>query len=327
MQAIVTSSIPSLQPLYTMLRYHLGWVDSAGRPVGNRPGKGIRPAICLLACQATGGDWQRAVPAAAAIELVHNFSLIHDDIEDRDAERRGRPTVWKLWGEAQAINAGDAMFVLSRLALHRLLDHGLPPVQVQAATLAFDRACLALCQGQFLDLSYEDRLDVTADEYLEMVSGKTAALLGLSAQLGALLGAGDPALAETYHRFGAELGIAFQIYDDVLGIWGDESQTGKAAGNDLRRRKKSFPVVYGLSRGAWAAGRSLADLYRQPTLADADVHLALAILDSVAARDHALAVAHAHYQAALAALDETDIENEAQDELHELAAFVVSRSG
>jgi geranylgeranyl diphosphate synthase type I len=308
-----------------MLRYHLGWVDPAGRPTGGRPGKGIRPTICLLACQATGGDWQRAVPAAAAIELIHNFSLIHDDIEDRDVVRRGRPTVWKLWGEAQAINAGDTMFVLSRLALHRLLDRDLPPALVQAASLAFDRACLALCQGQFLDLSFEDRLDVTADEYLAMVGGKTSALMGLSAGLGALIGSGDPALAETYRRFGAGLGFAFQIYDDVLGIWGDESQTGKPAGNDLRRRKKSFPIVYALSRGAGAAGRTLADLYRQPALDDADVRLALASLDGVDAHGHALAVARDHYQAALATLDETGIENEAQAELRSLAAFVVSR--
>jgi geranylgeranyl diphosphate synthase type I len=265
------------------------------------------------------------LPAAAALELLHNFSLIHDDIEDGDAERRGRPTVWKIWGEPQAINAGDALFTLSRLALHHLRDRGLSPALVQAANQAFDRACLALCEGQFLDISFEKRLDVTIGEYLEMVGGKTAALLGLSAQLGALIGSADSSLAEMYQRFGAKLGVAFQIYDDILGIWGDESQTGKPAGSDLRRRKKSFPIVYALHCREGAAGHKLADLYSLPRLDDAQVQLALGILDSVAAREHTLAVAHDHYQAALAALEETGIVGSAQDELRTLAEFVISR--
>jgi len=322
MRALLAAPDPALATLYTMFQYHLGWVDAQGQPISSRGGKMIRPAFCLLTAEAVAGHWEPALPAAAAIELVHNFSLIHDDVEDGDVERRGRPTVWAVWGQPHAINAGDAVFVLARLALSRLADRGISPARLVTATQAFDRACLALCHGQFLDLSFETRLDVTVDEYLAMVRGKTAALLGLSAHLGALLSSDNLELATHYRRFGEELGVAFQLFDDVLGIWGERALTGKPTASDVLRRKKSFPVIHAMER----VGERLRRFYRQPTISPDDLPAILALLEETDARTATQIMAESHHLAALEELAATGIENPAQDALRSLASFLIHRS-
>ena len=205
-------------PFYGMLRYHLGWVDEQLRKVNADTGKRIRARLCLLACEAVGGDPGQALPAAVAVELVHNFSLIHDDIQDRSEYRRHRRTVWAVWGEPQAINAGDDMFVLAQLALvDGELDN--PRVTVHAVR-ALNQACRMLCEGQYLDLDFERRPTITLQDYYGMIERKTAALLGASCQLGALYGGAGPSVVAALSSFGKQLGIAFQIRDDYLGIWG-----------------------------------------------------------------------------------------------------------
>ncbi|MEI2691836.1 MAG: polyprenyl synthetase family protein [Anaerolineae bacterium] len=233
---------------YGMLRYHMGWVDPAMQPAVINSGKRIRPVVCLLACAAVGGAVEDALPAAAAVELLHNFSLIHDDVEDNSSTRRHRPTVWALWGVPQAINAGDAMFTLARLALHGVTGRGVVAATALEASAIFDRACLRLTEGQYLDMSFEDRQDVAVEEYVAMIEGKTAALLSASLELGALLGGADEGTRRSLAEFGRGLGLAFQMQDDILGIWGDETITGKSAASDILARKKSLPVVYALAR-------------------------------------------------------------------------------
>lgn len=233
-----------LSEYYAMMAYHLGW-DAAAPP--NSSGKRLRPLLCLLTCAASGGEWERALPMGAAIELLHNFTLIHDDIQDNSPLRRGRPTVWRHWGQAQAINAGDAMFTLAHLAPHALTVSA--DVTLTALEI-FDRTCLTLTQGQYLDMSFETRERVTVAEYLTMIEGKTAALVAASAELGALLAGANEACRAQYRQFGRCLGLAFQIQDDVLGIWGDPAVTGKSAASDLEKRKKSLPVVHGLEQSA-----------------------------------------------------------------------------
>lgn len=152
-----------------MMHYHLGWVDERFQPKPARGGKRLRPLLCLLACEAAGGDVHDALPAAAAIEILHNFSLVHDDIEDNSPTRRGRPAVWALWGVPQAVNVGDALFALAHRTLGRLWERDMPAERVLAAILAFDEACVALTEGQYLDMSFEERSDVTVDEYLRMI--------------------------------------------------------------------------------------------------------------------------------------------------------------
>lgn len=246
MRAALSDRGDECDGLYGWLRYHLGWADLAGRPEQASAGKGIRARACLTACAAVGGPAARAVPVAAAIELTHAFSLIHDDIEDGDRQRRGRAALWTLVGIPQAINAGDALFSIARLLLSRATDEPDPGLRLRILAI-YDAACLRLAEGQYLDLRFEDELEVSQAAYLRMVAGKTGALLGAATATGALAGGGQPEVAEALGRFGESVGLAFQMHDDVLGMWGDPARTGKPAGADLGRRKRSLPVIMGLA--------------------------------------------------------------------------------
>jgi geranylgeranyl diphosphate synthase type I len=316
---------PRLASFYGMMQYHLGWVDRDFAPAKSGTGKHLRPILCLLACQATGGDPDQALPAAAAIELVHNFSLVHDDIEDNSPLRRGRPTVWKVWGVPQAINAGDALFALAHLAMQRLANRGVPPQRVLTALEILDQACLALTEGQHLDLSFESRLDVDVEQYLAMIRGKTAALFSAAAQLGALVAGSDPASIARCRRFGQNLGLAFQIVDDILGIWGDPQVTGKPAADDIRQRKKTLPIVRALGEEQRTENQGLREIYQREIIDEEAARAALKILKALGARRYAQTMASDYYQQAQAELDATGIANEAQDDLRELTAFLVER--
>ena len=243
-------SDPSTKPFREMLAFHMGWQKKTGR---KRPaGKRIRPLLTLLACASVGGRWRQAVPAAAALELLHNFSLVHDDIEDNSRTRRGRPTVWRRYGVPLAINAGDALFTIANQAVLNLMQHYEPPT-VATVLGIIEQACLDLTKGQFLDLYNQEKGRLTIERYWQMIGGKTAALLAACSQVGALLGGAGPRKVYAYRKFGELLGLAFQVEDDILGIWGEENRTGKSAATDLQEGKLSLPVVYGISRrGAFA---------------------------------------------------------------------------
>ncbi len=231
-----------------MIHYHMGWADADLNVAESPAGKRIRPLLCLLCAEAAGGDWRQAVPAGAAIEILHNFTLVHDDIQDKSPTRRGRQTVWKLWGENQAINAGDAMFAQAHLAMCNLLERGVAAGIVVQALRRLDETCLELTKGQHADMDFENRQNVSVSEYLAMIDGKTAALLALAAELGALIAGKDEATVNHYAQFARYLGLAFQVRDDILGVWGDEAEIGKSAATDIETRKKSLPVLYGLER-------------------------------------------------------------------------------
>ena len=233
-----------LAEMKNMLAYHMGWEGSVAG--ADSRGKRIRPMLVLLTTIASGGNWKDALPAACAVELIHNFSLIHDDIEDNSPQRRGRPTVWKKWGIAQATNIGDTMFTLAHMQLLRLADI-LPPENVIRAATLLHQVCLQLTQGQYLDLAYEHRDQLAEDDYWCMISGKTATLLAACAELGAMTAAASEELCKTYHEFGYALGSAFQAQDDYLGIWGDAELTGKSNDSDLVSGKKTLPIIYGLN--------------------------------------------------------------------------------
>lgn len=312
-------------PCYRLLGYHLGWLDSQGRPQASPGGKALRPALCLLACQAVGGEMSRALPGAAALELIHEFSLIHDDIQDGDVERRHRPTLWSLWGQPRALNAGDAMRILAGLALERLGGRGVPaPGQLRAAFL-LDQSCLEMIEGQYLDISYETRLDITPQAYLDMVDRKTAALFSCALHLGALLGARDEALAQPFRDYGRKLGLAFQIRDDILGIWGREEATGKPFGNDIRRRKKSYPVVVALAAARGAAAEELISLYRREGVEEAQVARVIQLLEGLGARECAQEKARELKEGALQELEGAPLPAWARAELQEISAFLVER--
>ncbi len=226
-------------PIHRMVRYHLGWVDKHGRAGEFNRGKGLRSTLCLLACEAIAGDHRPALPAAAALDLLHSFTLAHDDIMDRDILRHGRATVWKVWGEAEAINTGDMLYARAFTSLTNFPD---PAVAAKATRLLAD-TCVTIVEGQSADIRFEKRDDVTVDEYISMVSRKTAALIGTSLRMGALAAGAPDSVENGLTDLGQSMGIAFQIRDDMLGIWGDSGATGKPVGQDLRRKKKTLPIL------------------------------------------------------------------------------------
>jgi geranylgeranyl diphosphate synthase type I len=308
---------PRTRPFHEMLAYHMGWTGEGAGPEAT--GKRVRPLLVLLAAASCGADWRPALPAAAAVELVHNFSLLHDDIEDNSDKRRGRTTVWKKWGLAQGINAGDGMFILANLALADLEADYPAPIVIRAATI-LQHACLDLTRGQFLDISYEDRADLAVDDYWPMVGGKTAALIAACCQLGALLGGADAARQEAYRAFGHYLGLAFQVQDDILGIWGDEALTGKSAAGDLVEGKKSLPVLFGLEKNGEFAKR----WQRGPIRAE-EVRAAAALLEAESARRSAQEAARQMTNLALESLRVANPQGEAGEALKSLADKLLQR--
>ncbi|MBN6039256.1 family 2 encapsulin nanocompartment cargo protein polyprenyl transferase [Amycolatopsis sp. 195334CR] len=253
--------------------YHFGWLDERGAPADGDGGKALRPALVLLCAEAVGGG-PRAVPAAVAVELVHNFSLLHDDVMDGDATRRHRATAWHVFGTGAAILAGDALLTL---AMDVLSPSGQPSLRV------LGNAVQDLVEGQIADLAFEKRIDVTVPECVRMAERKTGALLGASCALGALAGGADAERANELRQFGEQLGLAFQFIDDLLGIWGDPSVTGKPVHNDLRSRKKSLPVVSALTSGT-PAGAELIGLYQAESLTEAGLARAAELVELAGGR-------------------------------------------
>lgn len=229
------------EELHEMISYHLGFADHQGK--ARYSGKKLRPMILLLCSQMVSGDWQAALPAAAAVELIHNFSLIHDDIQDQSPIRHGRETLWKKWGVPKAINAGDALFALAFSEIQKLQKTKSSRITLEASRLLAE-TCLALTSGQSLDLAFETCGEVSVDEYLKMSAGKTSALFSASAELGALIGNAEMPLRKKLAQFGRSLGLAFQMQDDWLGIWGEDAKTGKSNMSDLVSGKKSLPIIY-----------------------------------------------------------------------------------
>ncbi len=288
MRSVLANGEPAVAAHYGMMRYHMGWMNERFEPELSPTGKRLRPIFCLLACSEMGGDPAQALPAAAGLEILHNFSLIHDDIEDGDEMRRHRPTVWKLWGAPQAINAGDGMFALAFAAIQRLAQTGVSADCTLAALNIFTQMCLDLTEGQHLDMGFEQRSDVTVTEYLRMIQGKTAALLGACLAMGALIANAGLEKVELLRSFGQSIGLAFQIQDDILGIWGDPARTGKPAGADILRRKKSLPLLHALNHPA--TGEQFGSLLTTPDLGPAQLPAAMTLLAQAESR----AVAEEH---------------------------------
>lgn len=306
--------------MYSMMQYHMGWVDAALQPADVPAGKRIRPVLALLSCAAAAGNWRQAVPAAAAIELLHNFTLIHDDIQDNSPTRRGRDTVWRVWGTPQAINSGDAMFALAHSALYRLLDHGVPADIVVAAARRFDNSCVRLTEGQYHDMRFETMPEVAVEDYIDMIGGKTAALLALCGELGALVAGAGAGTVAHYAAFARDLGLAFQIKDDILGIWGDEETIGKSAATDVETRKKTLPVLYGLERD-----ETLRSLYNQRENGASFVDDVVSLLDRAGAHAYAQQEAERYSTSALHHLEASGAGGAAGHALLELANMLLQR--
>jgi len=321
LKAIIGSS-PS--QFYQMMRYHLGWVDEQGSPQETETGKLLRPVLCLTSCRAVGGDWQRALPAAAVLELIHNYTLVHDDIEDQSDFRRHRRTVWNIWGQAQAINTGDGMYALSRLAILKLRNNGFSDNLVLGVIELLDQACVRLCEGQYSDMRFESRYNVSIEEYLDMIEKKTANLISYSIKIGAVLGTDDWYTADELERFGLKLGMSFQIRDDMLGIWGIQDKTGKSK-SDVLQRKKSLPIIYGLTSNIADCADTIQAIYNKEIVGEDDPTTITEVLDKAGAKDFCQNLANEYCNEAISILNKLQLDGQAQSELKEIADFFIKR--
>lgn len=331
------------------ISYHLGWLDTSFQPLPpdkiSAGGKKLRPTLAILCylsameSQAPSSDTQanlrRVIPLAAALELIHNYSLVHDDIEDEDQLRRGRPTLWSMFGKPVAINIGDCLHALAFRCLDNLRQHGFGSDRLWKLGCTLADTSVKLTLGQHSDLQFQDRLDVTTEMYLKMIGRKTAALISCATYCGAFL-ALDPSQPQTaerlkvYANYGHQLGIGFQIWDDVLGIWGLEAETGKPAGSDIRRRKKTLPILFGLANSPQR--EQFLDLYKRtdPMTAEGQ-QFVIKTLENCGAREYAEQKANSHKEQALKALARTagDSEilnlNPALLKLSNLTSFMVDR--
>lgn len=306
----------STRPFHEMLSYHMGWRGAVAR---GQSGKRIRPLLTLLACASVSDRWREAAPAAAALELLHNFSLVHDDIQDNSPTRRGRLTVWKKFGVPLAINAGDALFVIAAQAgldLSRSYD----PTVVISASAILQQACLDLTAGQYLDLHHQADERMPLKAYWRMIDGKTAALLAAGTHIGALLGGASARKCYEYHKFGQLLGLAFQVEDDVLGIWGDEKHTGKSTITDLAEGKLSLPVVYALHQAG-----PFGSLWRDAKARPKNASRLRKQLEDVGAREYAMRQAQRLTKQAMSVLARLRPRGEAGLGLRELAGNLLSR--
>ncbi|WP_377270648.1 family 2 encapsulin nanocompartment cargo protein polyprenyl transferase [Peterkaempfera sp. SMS 1(5)a] len=319
---VLRTAVHSLPPaMRRIAAYHFGWEEADGTPAHGDAGKAIRPALVLAATRALGGPAEQAVNAAAAVELVHNFTLLHDDVIDRDRTRRHRPTAWSVFGSADAILAGDAMHSLAL----RLLTRDPHPASGPAAARLAD-CVIELCEGQQTDCAFERRSQVTLAECLAMAEAKTGALLGCACALGARYAGADADTVDAMDAFGRRTGLAFQLIDDLIGIWGDPETTGKPVGSDLAARKKSLPVVFALQSGT-AAAEELAALYDggRP-LGEAELRRAATAVEQAGGRDWAQAQACDRMAAAMDHLARAVPDPAAAGDLLLLAELVTRRS-
>ncbi len=320
---------PRIQTFHQMLTYHMGWTGESAGSLAT--GKRIRPLLTLLAVVSCinvdwgkgGGssiNWLHAVSSAAAIELIHNFSLVHDDIQDNSVMRRGRPTVWVKWGAPMAINVGDALFVIANQAILDLAEYYPAEIVVKAASI-LNENCLALTRGQYLDMAYEARKDLGMEDYWPMIGGKTSALISSCTNIGSLLGYANESKQESYRLFGYHLGRAFQVQDDILGIWGDETVTGKSTAGDLVEGKNSLPILFALEKNGEFAKR-----WRRGPIKDNDVLEVSALLEDEGAREYAEKLSEVETQKALGYLKQADPRGEAGVTMLGLANKLLKRN-
>ena len=311
--------------LYDLLRYHMGWLDRDLKPADGSGGKRLRPILTLICCEAAGGDYRLALPAAAAVELLHNFSLIHDDIEDRSVMRWSRPTLWALRNEPIAINAGDAMHVLAYLAL--FAHEGPQPsyVATRSVRLLLE-CCLRLTEGQHLDLDFSRTDSVPLSDYYAMISRKSAGLIGCAMQIGVLIGCRDDALADKYRQLGEHLGKAFQIRDDMLGLWGDESVTGKSTLDDLMEGKKTLPLLRALEVLPSTDANHIRMLYQRGNLGKDEATGIRRLIGMTDAQEFSIAESRRFFDQAMELLDQLRPAEPAGSHLREISEFLILRT-
>jgi len=315
----IVNDIPDSYPdLQNMMKYHFGWNENSGGK--SSQGKRIRPLLVMLSCMVCGCEWRKALPGAVSIELIHNFSLIHDDIEDQSSIRRGQKTLWKVFGISQALNTGDAMFSLAQLNMLKLGNKINKSVGFDAVHLLND-TCLTLTGGQNLDIAFETRDIVSEDEYFVMIGGKTAALLSASCELGAIIAQSSNVNRLALHSFGEALGLAFQAWDDWLGIWGDEQLTGKSTSSDLISRKKTLPILYAIQKS-----KPFEENFLNETIDEANINKFTQMIEDTGAKEYTEKIAKYYSNLAEKSVKSIQADGiDSQKALIELASQLLNR--
>jgi geranylgeranyl diphosphate synthase type I len=318
-RSTIMNDVPDSYPeLREMINYHFGFNNK--NDANQSQGKRIRPLIVLLSCMSCGGEWRKALPAAVSIELIHNFSLIHDDIEDVSELRRGRETLWKVYGIAQAINTGDAIFSLAQLNMLKLGNKINKSVGFDALQ-KLNETCLILTGGQNLDISFENRELVSEDEYFVMIGGKTASLLAASSELGAIITQSSNSNRLALRSFGEALGLAFQAWDDWLGIWGNEQELGKSTSSDLVTKKKTLPILYTMNKSD-----EFVAIFNRENISLNDVHQLIKLLEKIGAKEYTEKIANYYSELALKSLNSINTSHhEPKKALEELANLLINR--
>ena len=307
--------------LYNLLRYHLGWVDREGRPQDGGTPLHFQGAVALAACEALDGDFHSALPAAAGVELVHHFTLVHGEVQAGRAEDADRPSIWWVWGPAQAINAGDGLHALGRTAMMRMVGNGTSPERVLRAVRSLDTACLRLCEGQYMDLEFQDQMIVTNTAYLEMVNRKAGALTGCAAESGALAAGAPDTQCDALQRLGVNLGAAWQIARDIGQLWGEQGD-GVTPSNIISK-KKSLPLIHALEHGSIAARRELGAIYMKRVLEPEDANKLVSILNATGSRPVAEQRARQLLEEGLAAASGADISSDGMALLRDLGEWAL----
>jgi geranylgeranyl diphosphate synthase type I len=323
------AELDGLEPdIYDIHRYYMGWQEIDGSDSNSMGGKRMRPTLALLAADAVGGDVERAIPIAVALEYVHNFSLIHDDLEDMDRVRHHRPTVWAVWGEPAAIVSGNAMLKIADAAAWKLRSAGVEESVALEAEAELTSHYLKMMEGQYLDISFETEESVSVEQYLDMIERKTGALIEASIYLGGLVAprsGPDRQKATALKAIGYDLGRIFQIRDDVLGVWGGV-ETGKPVGADIKRKKKALPAVHALSSSAGATAERLRDIFRtEGDLDEEDVHVVLEEMDNLDTQNYCQTMAEDRWSDCQRMIESLDLSGTTADEFTDLGEFLLVR--
>lgn len=304
-----------------MLRYHMGWTDQQGQPQDTALSLSFQPAIALAVCEALSGSANPALPAAAGVELVRNFILIHSEVQSARVESPDRPSVWWVWGPAQAINAGDGLHALGRTTIMRLAQLGTPPETVLRSVQSMDRACLSLCEGQYMELDFQDRQLVTADSYYQMISLRSGSLTACSAELGSLAAGAKEPDHSAFYEMGRLLGMAWQIMRDVEAMWGRQGD-GMTSSNAINK-KKSLPLIHAMETSPVSAKRELAAIYAKRVLETSDLSRIVEILDQSGSRGFAESKAQELADQAMASIKTTGLTPESRNALDGLAQWAL----
>jgi geranylgeranyl diphosphate synthase type I len=307
--------------LYDLLRYQLGWTDQRGAPEDNPAPLHFPSTLALVSCEALSGDFRPSLPAAAGIELVHNFILVHGDVQSSRVEAQERPSIWWLWGPSQAINAGDGLHALGRTTIMRLAQRGVTAERVLRAVESLDRACLALCEGQCLDLDFQDQLVVTVGAYYDMIARKTGALAGCSAESGVLAAGADEAVSSKFREAGSRLGMAWQISRDIAELWGQSRRVGTPS--SVLHKKKSLPLIYALDNASVAVKRELGAIYMKRVLQPEDASRVIEILEQAGARRFAEGKAAEMVEEAMALIEGVELPPERLEDLRNLGRLAL----